>query len=392
MKNLKSLYTSVASLMVIGLGGVSCTKIAKDTGKSNTSVKVSSLGLQNLTSADPMFDTFSKENELATHQASIDALYETGITGAPLLLPKNLDPSQFKVQWRYFLTPGADSAVVISPGRTEAMRKYAEVIWDLTRKGYSVFIISHRGQGESDHLLSKNLQMGHIDHYEKYAADLNNFMETIVKPTVRAQGYKNLYMLAHSMGGPIVAEYEADHPGNFNAIALNAPMMEINSTPYPPTIAHTITSGACNSGLALDYALMQKDYPKALPDFANDSDNGVTHSKIRFDAKVAMVAAHPELKLGGVTYGWFCEWANGTARARAEDGFAQFNQTPTLIFQAEVDEIVMAHGENLYCSRAQNCFIIPVPGASHEILQETDDKRNLELTRIVKFFNSYRNP
>src|SRR3954451_20076293 len=59
------------------------------------------------------------------------------------------------IRYRVFApeTPPAvdKGAIVISSGRTEGMVIYQELIYDLQKQGYRVYILDHRGQGFSDH-------------------------------------------------------------------------------------------------------------------------------------------------------------------------------------------------------------------------------------------------
>ena len=372
----KNTFLSVALLC----GFSACTKQKFPSPSPNIPL-VKNLNLDSLPGPAP--SAFSSEANLVANYSSMMDLYNTGVSGT-LTLPKDKDPGQFKVAYRYFIKPNAKTGVVILPGRTEPMLKYAEVIWDLWNQGFSIFLISHRGQGESDHLLS-NPQIGHIDRYMKYPADVDNFMRTIVNP-IRP---KNLFLLAHSMGGGIAALYEGTYPGNFQGIILNAPMMEINTSPYPAWVANTITSTQCDTmGNNTSFAIGQGNYGDN-PDFNTYAGNGVTHSKTRWTVtKANLFANNPSLKLGGVSNQWYCNWVEGTGLIRG-DALAPYNLTPTVLFQAGGDQVVNPGGQGKYCSQAQNCSLIVVPGAGHEILQETDDLRNLEMSRIVKFINQY---
>ena len=57
-----------------------------------------------------------------------------------------------EIRYRKFEVENQKGAIVISSGRTECMLKYKEVVFELTKEGYSVYIFDHRGQGFSDRL------------------------------------------------------------------------------------------------------------------------------------------------------------------------------------------------------------------------------------------------
>src|SRR5438105_246924 len=92
-----------------------------------------------------------------------------------------------KIAYRIFTpekSPAIDKgAIVISSGRTEGMVGYQELIYDLQKQGYRVYILDHRGQGFSDHFAVKtDRERGHVDNFDYFVDDLNKFVATVVKP------------------------------------------------------------------------------------------------------------------------------------------------------------------------------------------------------------------
>ncbi len=70
---------------------------------------------------------------------------------------------------------------MISSGRTEAAIKYKELILDLYKNGYSVYIHDHRGQGQSGRM-TEDPQMGYIENFQYYIDDMKYFHDAYVKP------------------------------------------------------------------------------------------------------------------------------------------------------------------------------------------------------------------
>jgi len=104
-----------------------------------------------------------------------------------------------QIYYRTFEQKNSDKAILISSGRTEAAIKYKELIFDLFKNGYSIYIHDHRGQGLSGRM-TENPEMGYIDTFQFYIDDMKYFYDHFLTP----KSYKKTYLLAHSMGGLLV--------------------------------------------------------------------------------------------------------------------------------------------------------------------------------------------
>lgn len=100
------------------------------------------------------------------------------------------------ISYMAFEVENEKGAIVISSGRTESYIKYQELVYELTRQGYSVYLHDHRGQGYSDRLLKDDLHKGHVDEFNDYVNDLDTF----VRKVVLLKSHKKMFLLAHSMG------------------------------------------------------------------------------------------------------------------------------------------------------------------------------------------------
>ena len=87
------------------------------------------------------------------------------------------------IYYKIFHQPKIDvGAIVISSGRTEAAIKYKELIYDLFRLGYSVYIMDHRGQGLSERML-EDPDLGYVEDFQFYIDDLKSFFDLYVTPS-----------------------------------------------------------------------------------------------------------------------------------------------------------------------------------------------------------------
>jgi lysophospholipase len=316
-------------------------------------------------------------SEGATYQQTIDGVvnpycqshgtYGTfaGVGGVP-------------IAYASFVQPNEKGAIVLLPGRTEAFIKYCELIWDWKDKGYSIYLMDHRGQGQSGRMLSDH-EKGYVAEFSDYVADVETFMSTVVQKAP----HPKTYLLAHSMGGAISTLYLEKHPHDFDAAVLSSPMEQINTAPYAEWEAFSIVTAECAIFLGTSYVLNKGPWDPNETFAANT----VTHSPDRWTMNHLLWVAHPEVVLGGPTNQWLHEsiWADWQARGSDAAKIV----TPTLILKAGADQIVVASSEDTVCNKTAACTEMTFPTSGHEILQETDDIRDAALSATLAFFAAH---
>lgn len=333
-----------------------------------TAPKQAAVNLDSLVS--PTAADFSAEATLAARYTSLLVpMFDAGAGGSIAGV------AGVSLVYRVFTVPAEKGAIVLLPGKAEPARKYAEVIWDLTRQGYTVYVMDWRGQGASGRM-TDNPQMEYVEFFRDYVDDLHTFVQTVV----RATSHPRVFLLAHSMGGAVATLYVDKYPADFDAAVLSSPMIELDMGAFPSSIGSSIAYGTCSRGDGKSYAIGQGNFDPNQT-FANED---ATHSQARFDAKMTMYTAHPEVRVGGVSYRWLCESITATAHIRTLHGP---DSLPLLIFSAGEDVTVHAAAEADYCDRAPRCQRVNFPTARHEILQETDSIRNRAMAYAVRFFN-----
>jgi lysophospholipase len=266
--------------------------------------------------------------------------------------------------------PEHRKVLVVLPGRTEPARKYAEVLYDLRNDGFDLVILDHQGQGDSERLLA-DTQKGHVVRFDDYVRDLEQLMAEVVRPLG-----KDVYVLAHSMGGTIAARYLNRNPGIVKKAVLAAPMLQINTDPYNETVARAYARLLVLLRKGATYAPGRGPY--VVVPFP---ENTVTHSEVRYEVEPALVEERPELAVGGPTARWVRESLKVTRhidRARIT--------TPVLLLQAGEELVVVNDRQNSFC-RASFCRMIRFPSAKHEILMETDAIRDRAFAEFRKFLN-----
>jgi lysophospholipase len=254
------------------------------------------------------------------------------------------------------------------------MRKYAELLYDLHAWGYDLVAYDHRGQGESQRLIADPLK-GYVTKWQDYVGDLHQLIETVVKP--KLSGGK-IFLLSHSMGGGIAAEYLIEHPGTVAAMVTSSPMYAINLG-----MDESVAMGLLDTYIALgkgeDYAPSQSasDWQGT---FAKQT---ITHSEARFGYAQDIRDTHVELRLAGATNRWVREGIRLTRIVRAN---ADLLTTPTLILAAGEETKVLPTAEHYIAAAAPHARLIEFSKARHEIFMEKDAIRSTALSKTRKFF------
>ena len=280
--------------------------------------------------------------------------------------------------------PGDKGWVVISPGRIESFLKYQEIFLELAVQGYSVVAIDHRGQGFSERT-SHHPQHGHIAHFDEFVRDFADFMLAL-KPRI---GDQPCQLLAHSMGSAIGCLYMANYPHPFKSAVLSAPMMGVQTKPWPEAVARALVR--VGHWLNLRFAGDKPRYFIGMRDYAEVSfdNNRLTHSPQRYQWFKAMYQQHPQIQLGGPTV----QWLKQSFQAMAElPEASQRIRIPVLILRATEDAIVSPQPQSVFVELAAHpqTRLQRIEGSYHEVLMETDAIRQPAMHATLEFFEQAR--
>ncbi len=266
------------------------------------------------------------------------------------------------VRLRAALFPAAGTprgSVVLSPGRTEAIEKYYEVAGLLNARGFSVVIHDWRGQGLADRLLPNRL-LGHAagfkDFLADYAALLAAFEARLPKPWIA---------VGHSMGGCLTLLALAEGERRFSAAALSAPMLGVRTGAVPRPAARMIAASLASIGQG------GRAVPGPAAATTPFESNIVTHDRARYARNEGLIEACPDLALGMPTWGWLDFAFAATARLAKGAGVPRI-AIPVTVVAAGDDVLVDNAALEIVTGRLPAGRYLEVPGAFHEILQETD--------------------
>jgi lysophospholipase len=259
--------------------------------------------------------------------------------------------------------------VVLLQGRIEFIEKYCETAGDILDRGFAVFSLDWRGQGESARALPDR-HKDYVGDYAEFLRDFDLFLETVVLP----EAPKPIFVMAHSMGGHITLRHLGEkaargEPYFAERVVLCAPMVDIAVSPLMRFVATVLTAGASLLNLEDRYAPGGGGYVEMPYD-----DNPLTRDRARFDRTEAIVRENPALALGWPTYGWVAASRRSIATLRGP-GYPEAIRTPVLLLSAGADTVVSNKAQAKLAARMPNCQFESIPDARHELLMETDAVR-----------------
>ena len=261
----------------------------------------------------------------------------------------------------------ARGAVVLSPGRTEPIEKYFEVIGELQARGFYVLAHDWRGQGLSHRLLDDRLK-GHAEGHGDFLHDFRALLDW-AEPQLR----RPWISLGHSMGGALAAMAIAAGERRFSAALLTSPMLGLAAARrLPLEAARLIARGMVRAGRAEAFVLKDGFDPMLGP----FETNILTHDQRRYERYRAQLRACPDLALGGVTWGWLA-FALDCATELARPSAARAADLPLTVVAAGDDHLVLNAPARRYAERAPQGRYAEIAGAYHEVLMETDVRRAL---------------
>ena len=250
-------------------------------------------------------------------------------------------------------------------GQTEFIEKYFEVIDELRGRNFSVVTFDWRGQGGSDRLLP-DPRKAHVADFAAYDQDL----DAVIRAAVQPMNLPSIAM-AHSMGGNILLRRMHDVQGEFAAAILCAPMLGINPRGAPWWVVEKIAHHLSRRAPSTEYVWGMASRDQLTLPFDRQI---VTSDPARYARTQALLAATPDLRLNGPTWGWLEAAIRAIALTRSA-GYAEAIATPSLFFGAGHDRICETPAIAAFVARMPQALFVEIADAEHEILMERDAVR-----------------
>jgi len=254
--------------------------------------------------------------------------------------------------------------VVLSPGRTEPIEKYYEVVGDFLRRGFHVLAHDWRGQGLSARLTPDRLK-GHARAVEEFLDDYSRLLDAY-----EDRAPKPWIAVGHSMGAALNLLSLQTGEGRVVAALLSSPMLKIKTGKRSLWSVRFAARWNIRHGKAAEYVLDDPDDPFEHS-FETDA---LTTDRERYERWREQLYACPHLAVGGVTWGWLAFGLEVGERALKPKALKKVLQ-PVTVVQSGDDDRVWKTTSRWAGKRLPRGRYVEVPGARHEVIMEADDKR-----------------
>lgn len=254
--------------------------------------------------------------------------------------------------------------VIVSPGRTEPIEKYFELIGNLLARGFCVLAHDWRGQGLSARLLPDRLK-GHARAVEEFLDDYGRLLDAF-----ETRAPRPWIMLGHSMGGALNLLTLENGEGRIDGALLSSPMLRIRTGKRSMWSVKLAVRWNLRHGHAGDYVLGDPDDPF---DHTFEED-ALTADEGRYELWRQQLYACPHLAVGGPTWGWLGFALDAGERALKPKALKTV-KIPVAVVQSGDDDRVWKQTAKWAAKRLGRGRYVEVPGARHEVIMETDDLR-----------------
>lgn len=278
-----------------------------------------------------------------------------------------------RIHYHYMIHPKEKAAIVISHGFCEFVAKYYEMMYYFYRLGYSVFFIEHRGHGYSGRV-TENQSKVCVGSFHEYVADMNQFVERIVK----RRSLSGRYLLyAHSMGGAIAVMYLEKYPKVFSKAVLSAPMLEMRYGDFSAAAVKSLLLLAKLFHWTNRYIPGHHDFD-GVYDFATSCSQSKARYKYTFQKRLE----DEHYQTCGSTYSWARAGIEATKYMKKH---AHQVKIPILLCQAGRDSLVQPGAQRFFANASWRTHIKRYPASEHEIYNSTNRIRNAYYNDIFTF-------
>lgn len=254
--------------------------------------------------------------------------------------------------------------VVLSPGRTEPIEKYYEVIGNFIARGFCVLAHDWRGQGLSARLLPDRLK-GHARSADEFLDDFQILLDLYAE-----QAPKPWIMVGHSMGAALnLLTLEAGET-RFAGAVLSGPMLKIKTDKHPLWSVKLAVRWNLRNGRAAEFVLNDPDDPFSHT-FEKDA---LTTDAVRYEQWRQQLFGCPHLAIGGPTWGWLAFAIDAGERAMRGRALKSV-RIPVTVVQAAEDTRVWKQASKQAARQLPQGLYVEVEGAQHEVILETDPLR-----------------
>lgn len=300
-----------------------------------------------------------------------------------------LTPSWSTIQYGFFTTydhllirtakisakKPAKGTILLLQGMGGFIEYYRDIMENLSSRGYDVLTFDWRGQGDSGRFTDQSSLL-YIDSFESYAKDLKKFI------SLNPHMIRPIIFMGSSMGGNIGLHYVHDHPEDMDAMIALAPMIQINTTPYPYAVAEKLVKFIVSIGLGdrFVFGYAPFSYETCVKNYSplKNGDKKIYLRDCRF------LKEQPHLAIGGPSFQWLFE-AFKASNDFNDDEYLKQIKIPFLMVSSENDYLVNVDAQAKLCQSLPNCKLVTYTDAHHNILKDS----NNVISRLIKDVDTF---
>lgn len=273
---------------------------------------------------------------------------------------------------------GAKGTVLLFPGRTEYVEKYGRAAGDFARRGYGVVSVDWRGQGLADRPLADR-NVGHVERFGDFQTDVAAVLQAVQALALP----QPLYLVSHSMGGAIALRALIEGLP-VKAAVFSAPMWGILLSTLAKPFAWLMTHASPMLGLSQQY--VPSTGPVTYVASAPFADNVLTTDEAMWGYMKAQITGAPDLALGGPSLHWLRVAIDECSVLAALPSPTM----PTLTMLGGNERVVDPVPVQDRMGRWPGGRLELVPGAEHELMMETPDRRARFFDAACALFDANR--
>lgn len=278
--------------------------------------------------------------------------------------------------WPKSTTVSGRGTIVILEGMGGFLEFYQEAADILSAMGFDVYSFDWRGQGGSTRF-TKTPSLLHVENFQFYLNDLSDFMNEKIKRTTK----NPVFLLGVSLGGHLALRYAHDHSEELDGLILLAPMIKINTSPYPFSVAQSLASCCVAVGQGERFAL--GFHPHDFKGCANKFDEKKHGDMSRYLDRCLKLSQNQHLAIGGPSFSWIAA-AFDSCNQLCQNAYIQKINLPILMIISNHDHLVDKQAQRQICDSLQRCQGHFYEKGHHNILMDSDDVRD-------RFWNDFKN-
>lgn len=254
--------------------------------------------------------------------------------------------------------------VVVLPGLSEFIEKYAIMITPLLKAGHDTIILDWPSQGLSGRLLDDRTIV-----HSKGFDDYHNALMTVLDTAGVAPG-RPLILFGHSMGGHLAFCATKALGARVKAMIVSAPMMLPPLT--PPWLIRLKLWVLMRLGYAEKPVSGKTDHSHR---YRFDADNVLTRDEDGYHFMPRLWEENQDIKTYDLTYGWLAAAYRSCAKTTAKASWLRQCHVPVLAHIGGDERLVSADYQKWALSLLPNIEITTYTDARHELMLELPEVR-----------------